>query len=146
MGILARSVHRGGGRVAGVIPRFMIDRELAYEEADELEVVDSMHARKAAMARRADAFVAMPGGIGTLEELFEAFTWFQLGLHDKPVGILNAAGYYDALLAFLDTAAGRGFVKPAHREALLVETDPGRLLDRLAESAGRGDGDWVEKI
>ena len=128
MGVLADEVLRGGGQAIGVIPEHLRTKELAHEELSELHVVDSMHERKAMMAKLSDGVIALPGGLGTLEELFEMITWAQLGLHGKPCGLLNVAGYYDQLLAFLDHAVGEKFVMPAHRAMLLAESDPARLL------------------
>lgn len=131
MGALADAALAEGGRVVGVIPRFMADLELAHAKATEMHVVGSMHDRKALMARLSDAFAALPGGLGTLEELFEVWTWAQLGLHRKPMGLLNTAGYFDDLDAFLKNAAARGFLKDDHRRLVTVRRDPGGLLDRL---------------
>lgn len=132
MGRLADSVLRGGGEVIGVIPRTLQERELAHGGASQLVVVESMHERKAHMADAADGFITLPGGIGTLEELFETFTWLQLGFHDKPVGLLDVNGFFTKLLGFLDEVVAQGFLQPAHRESLLIDDDPGRLIDRLA--------------
>jgi uncharacterized protein (TIGR00730 family) len=132
MGELADAALAEGGEVLGVIPGFMVDHEVAHHEITELEVVDSMHERKARMATLADAFIALPGGWGTLEELFEIVTWAQLGLHDKPVGLLDVGGFYGELLSFLDRAVSEGFIKEKHRALLLGDDDVNRLLDRLA--------------
>ncbi len=110
MGLVAEATRAAGGRVVGVIPKALVDKELANPLCDELHVVDTMHERKALMASRSDAFLALPGGIGTFEELFEIWTWRQLGYHDKPVGVLNVAGYYDAMLGFLDHSVREGFM------------------------------------
>ena len=131
MGKVADGALAAGGRVVGVLPRFMQEREWAHLGLTELHLVETMHERKAIMAERADAFVALPGGIGTLEEFFEVWTWGQLGLHRKPYGLLNVAGFYDPLLAFLDHAVGERFVRAEHRALLVVESDVGRLLERL---------------
>ena len=133
MGVVAGAALAAGGRVIGVIPRALQEKELAHGKLHELIVAGDMHERKALMARRADAFVALPGGYGTLEELFEVLAWSQLGFHDKPVGLLNTDGYYDHLIAFLDEAVGRQFLKPAHRELLRVEANPESLLRALAD-------------
>lgn len=132
MGVVAGAALAAGGRVIGVIPRALQEKELAHGKLHELIVAADMHERKALMARRADAFVALPGGYGTLEELFEVLAWLQLGFHDKPVGLLNTDGYFDHLIAFLDEAVERQFLKPAHRELLRVETNPESLLRALA--------------
>lgn len=133
MGILADTVLQHGGRVIGVLPAFMNGRERAHPGLSELCIVESMHERKAMMAERADAFVALPGGFGTLEEIFEVFTWAQLGLHSKPCALLDVDGYYEHLERFLDHATGEGFVKPSFRSLLIKESDPVRLLLRLRD-------------
>ena len=135
MGIVADAALAAGAPVVGVIPQSLMVRELGHPGLTELHVVETMHQRKTLMAERADAFVALPGGIGTFEELFEVWTWRQLGYHDKPVGLLNVAGYYDALLAFLDQATGKGFMRAAQHELLQVHTDPRALLARLGVMA-----------
>ena len=132
MGVLADAALAGGGSVVGVIPEALQDRELAHTTVTRLEVVDSMHSRKARMAELADAFIALPGGIGTLEELFEIFTWAQLGIHAKPFGLLNADGYYDALIRFLDTTVQEGFMRADQRALLEVAAEPEDLLLALA--------------
>jgi uncharacterized protein (TIGR00730 family) len=133
MGILADSVLDSGGSVIGVIPQALVDKELAHERLSELQVVTTMHQRKARMADLADGFLALPGAFGTADELFEILTWAQLGLHAKPIGLLNVAGYFDALRAWLDHAVREGFLRPAHCQLLLEEEDPDRLLDRLEQ-------------
>ena len=132
MGVVADAVLDHGGEVIGVIPRALADREIAHQRLTELHVVDSMHTRKAMMADRADAFIAMPGGVGTFEEFFEAVTWTQLGLHRKPCGLLNVNAFYSPLAAFIDQAVTEGFIKPIHRAVIVVDDDPARLLDTLA--------------
>ncbi|THF54876.1 LOG family protein [Pseudothauera rhizosphaerae] len=132
MGAVADEVLRLGGEAVGVIPESLMRKELAHAGLTEMHVTPSMHARKTLMAELADGFVALPGGIGTFEELFEIWTWGQLGFHRKPCGLLNAAGYYDALMAFLDHAAAEQFVRAEHRDMLVVENDPAALLDRFA--------------
>ncbi len=131
MGCIADRVLAGGGAVTGVIPSALVDLEVAHPGLTTLEVVPDMHARKARMAELADGFVAMPGGLGTLEELFEMLTWSQLGFHAKPVGLLNAAGFYDQLLAFLDHASDEGFMRVEHRALLLASGSAGQLLSML---------------
>jgi hypothetical protein len=128
MGVLANAVLDAGGQVIGVIPQAMVDREIAHRGLNELRIVSSMHERKALMAELSDAFVALPGGIGTFEELFEVWTWGQLGLHVKPCGVLNVRGFYNQLAGFLDHVVNEGFLRPAHRAALLVESEPEGLL------------------
>lgn len=132
MATLANEVLDNHGDIIGVIPRMLVDREVAHRELSDLRVVDSMHERKAMMAELSDGFVALPGGIGTLEEFFEVWTWAQLGVHDKPCGLLNIAGYFDGLLAFIDGAVKEKFVRDAHRSMLIVEEDPRMLLERFA--------------
>ncbi len=140
MGAVADAALEAGGRVIGAIPRALLEREVGHKGLSELIVVETMHQRKLAMAERADAFVALPGGIGTLEELFEMWSWRQLGYHDKPVALLNVAGYYDTLLAFMRTGVTAGFVPQAHHDLLLVRSDAASLLARLEEAAVRSDG------
>lgn len=131
MGVLADAVLGAGGSVTGVLPRALAVKEVAHEGLTELIVTESMHARKREMAERADAFIALPGGIGTLEELFEAWTWTQLGVHRKPCGLLNVAGYFDGLIGFLDHSVTEEYLRSEHREMLLVDTDAGKLIERL---------------
>lgn len=142
MGLLADACLAGGGSVVGVIPHKMVEREVAHDRLTELFVVDTMHERKAKMSDLADGFIAMPGGIGTLEEFFEIYTWGQLGYHAKPYCLLNAAGYYDQLLAALDHAVNEGFVKPAHRDAVLVSENPTDALDQLESHRPRTVSKW----
>lgn len=132
MGVIADAVLDRGGEVIGVIPQALANREIAHTGVSALHIVDSMHTRKAMMAELSDAFVAMPGGVGTFEEFFEAVTWTQLGLQRKPCGLLNVNGFYSPLAAFIDSAVTEGFIKPVHRAAIIVDSDPGRLLDTLA--------------
>jgi uncharacterized protein (TIGR00730 family) len=131
MGVLADSVLAAGGHITGVIPRSLLDREIAHRGVTDMRVVESMHERKALMAELAGAFVALPGGIGTLEELFEVYTWAQLGLHRKPCALLNVEGYYDGVADFLGHAVEERFLRPETRELLMVESEPAALLDRL---------------
>jgi uncharacterized protein (TIGR00730 family) len=128
MGALADATLEAGGEVVGVIPRQLVDREIAHAGLTQLHVVSTMHERKALMAELSDAFVALPGGIGTLEELIEVFTWSQLGLHTKPLGVLNVNGYYDGLGAFLDHAVEQGFQPAQQRAKLVMAGDPDALL------------------
>jgi uncharacterized protein (TIGR00730 family) len=132
MGIVADAALAGGGEVIGVIPHALANREIAHAGVTDLRVVDSMHTRKALMADLSDAFIAMPGGVGTFEEFFEAVTWTQLGVHRKPCGLLNAGAFYSPLAAFIDQAVTEGFIKPIHRAMIVVDDDPERLLDSLA--------------
>ena len=132
MGVVADAALEAGGEVVGVIPRALQLRELAHGGLTALHVVGSMHERKARMAELADGFVALPGGMGTLEELAEMITWAQLGLHAKPVGLLDVAGYYAPLTAFFDRATAEGFIRREHRGLVVVATEAGALLDRFA--------------
>jgi uncharacterized protein (TIGR00730 family) len=136
MGLVADATLQAGGRVVGVIPESLVIREYAKRDCTELHVVQSMHERKQMMAERADAFVALPGGIGTFEELFEVWTWRQLGYHDKPIGVVNVAGYYDRLIEFLDSSVSAGFMGPWQMDLLQVDTEPARLLAAMVQAAG----------
>ena len=129
MGVLADSVLEGGGKVSGVIPQSLVDKEVAHQGLTELHVVNSMHERKSLMAVLSDGFVAMPGGFGTLEEIVEVLTWGQLQFHAKPCGFLNVDGYFDHLLAYFDHVAREGFLLKAHQDMLLVASTPAELLD-----------------
>jgi uncharacterized protein (TIGR00730 family) len=131
MGSLADAVLAEGGEITGVIPRSLTEREIAHRDVTDMRVVGSMHERKALMAELADAFIALPGGIGTLEELFEVFTWAQLGLHGKPCALLNVEGYYDGIATFLGHAVEERFLRDETRELLMVEREPAALLERL---------------
>ncbi|MGO9097008.1 MAG: TIGR00730 family Rossman fold protein [Bryobacteraceae bacterium] len=131
MGALADAALEAGGEVIGVIPRALVEKEIAHRGLSELCVVESMHERKARMAERADAFLALPGGFGTLEEVFETLAWRQLRIHRKPCGLLNTAGYYDGLLAMLDHAAAEGFLRPENRALLVSDSGAERLIERL---------------
>jgi uncharacterized protein (TIGR00730 family) len=148
MGSVADAVLAAGGPVIGVIPESLMRREVGHRRLTELHVVPDMHIRKRMMAERADAFVALPGGIGTMEELFEVWTWRQLGYHNRPIGLLNVDGYYDDLLAFLDRTVAHGFLDEVQRHTPVVDTDPDRLLDRLvadaalSSPAGQGTGNF----
>ena len=146
MGVLADAALAHGGQVVGVIPGHLTAREIAHPGLTELRVVDSMHERKRVMAELSDGVIALPGGFGTLDELFEALTWAQLGLHRKPCGLLNVAGYFDALLAFLDHVVERQFLAPAYRGMLLAETDGTALLDRMQAYATPVVETWSEPV
>lgn len=135
MGVVADAALEAGAAVVGVIPQSLMERELGHRALTELHVVETMHQRKTLMAERSDAFLALPGGIGTFEELFEVWTWRQLGYHDKPLGLLNVAGYYDALLGFLRHSEAQGFMAAAQTDLLLVGSDPLALVDRLGAMA-----------
>jgi hypothetical protein len=132
MGEVAAAALRAGGEVIGVIPQSLSAKEIAFGEATELVVVDTMHERKALMADRSDAFVALPGGFGTCDELFEVLTWGQLGIHKKPVAVLNAGRFFDPLLAWADHMTAEGFLKAKHRELLLVAESVAKLFEKLA--------------
>jgi uncharacterized protein (TIGR00730 family) len=131
MNVLARAVLGQGGQVTGVIPRDLVDRGLALRDITELRIVPTMHRRKALMARLADAFIALPGGLGTVEELLEIWTWAQLGLHRKPCGLLNTCGYFDHLIRFVEHAVAERFIEPANQTLLLTDQTPERLLEKL---------------
>lgn len=145
MGEIANTIMQGGGEVIGIIPKKLARKEVAHFGLTELEVVDTMHTRKARMAALSDGFITMPGGIGTMEELFETWTWSQLGIHDKPVGLLNPAGYYDPLLEFLDKMTLQGFLRPQHRERLIVSNEPAALVDLLAEYHAPQTDKWLSE-
>ncbi len=131
MGVLADAVLEAGGDVIGVLPAMLATKELRHPGVHDMRLVPDMHARKALMADLADAFIALPGGYGTFEELFEVITWTQLGIHRKPIGLLNCAGYFDPLVGMIDHAVNEGFVKERHRELIVVENDPATLLMRV---------------
>lgn len=131
MGVVADAVMQAGGVALGVIPQALMGSEVGHPHLTELTVVRDMHERKALMAREADGFIALPGGLGTLEELFETLTWAQLGFHEKPVGILNVNGFYDGLLAFIDQQVRAGFVRPEHAALLIEDRNPSTLIERL---------------
>ncbi len=132
MGMVARSARDCGCHVVGIIPNYLTTKELMGQKVGDLIVVETMHERKATMGKMADAFIAMPGGFGTMDELFEVITWGQLGLHVKPIGLFNVDGYFDPLVAFIDHAVAQGFVRPHHRGLFVVDDEPARLLDQLA--------------
>jgi len=131
MGAVADSVMAGGGKAVGVIPEAMASKEVAHDGLTEMHVVSSMHERKSMMARLADAFVALPGGFGSFEELLEMITWAQLGIHQKPVGILNVSGYYDPLIQLFERAIEEDFIRPSNRQLFLVDQEPDRLIQTL---------------
>ncbi len=142
MGAIADTVLEGGGCVTGIIPQALHGKEIAHKGLTELHVVDSMHERKSLMAVLSDGFVAMPGGFGTLEEIIEVITWGQLGFHDKPCGLLNVAGYFDHLLAFLDHSQAEGFLRAQHRSMLLVASRPAALLEQFSNYAPPSIEKW----
>lgn len=146
MGILADEVLLCGGKVTGVIPRFLHQLEVGHHGLTEMIITESMHERKQTMASLSDGFIAMPGGIGTLEELFEIFTWSQLDLVKHPVAILNTEGYYDALITFLDKVVAEGFLKQQTRNALLVESDPAKLIKLMRVFKTDSRDNWQDKV
>ncbi|MBV8659631.1 MAG: TIGR00730 family Rossman fold protein [Burkholderiales bacterium] len=145
MGTIADAVLAGGGQTVGVIPTFMVEREVEHVSSTELIEVDTMHARKAVMAERADGFIALPGGFGTLDELFEILTWGQLQIHGKPVGLLNVGGYFDPLLQWIDHAEREGFIRPHHRQLYTVANNAEALLEQMRQHAAPTE-DWVGKV
>lgn len=146
MGAVAEAALTAGGSVIGVIPAALMDKELGHNGVSELHVVRSMHERKQMMADLSDGFIALPGGFGTFDELFETLTWLQLGFHAKPVGLLNVAGFFDELLNFLATTCRAGFLLPQHQACLLVDTDPAALLARMRSFEPPKLGKWIENM
>jgi uncharacterized protein (TIGR00730 family) len=145
MGVIADAVLDAGGEVIGVIPHALNEREIAHTGVTDLRVVDSMHERKAMMAQLSDAFIAMPGGVGTFEEFFEVVTWTQLGLHRKPCGLLNVADFYTPLVDFIDRTVIEGFIRPVHRAAIVVDSDPVRLLEKLSSVQLPDVPKWIRR-
>ena len=145
MGAVADAARAAGGEVIGVIPRALVEFEVAHTGLADLRIVASMHERKALMAELSEGFVALPGGIGTLEELFEVWTWGQLGSHRKPCALLNVAGFYDRLLGFLDFVADEAFLRPVHREMLLVAETPDILLEKLQVYRAPPETRWISR-
>jgi uncharacterized protein (TIGR00730 family) len=145
MGVVADAVIGNGGRAHGVITEALQEKELAHQGLGSLQVVPTMHERKAVMADAAEAFIMLPGGFGTFDEFFEVATWTQLGIHVKPCGILDVAGYFAPLLAMIDGAVTAGFVHPGHRDMIIVDEDPGRLLDRLAAWTPVTVSKWLDR-
>lgn len=146
MGIAANAALQAGGRVVGIIPQSLVEKEWAHDGCTELHIVDNMHERKRMMAERADAFLALPGGIGTLEELFEVWTWRQLGYHDKPIGILNTQGYYQGLLDFMGHAVNQQFMGQNQMDLVHTSDKPAQLLRELVQSAGLGTAPRLDQI
>ena len=144
MGVVADAAMANGGEVVGVITRALEEKEVAHESLSSLLVVDTMHERKAVMADAADGFVMLPGGFGTLDEFFEALTWTQLGIHEKPCGILNADGYYDSLIEFLDRAVQEQFISEAHVNSVVVDVDPEQLIARMSEWQPVTSEKWLD--
>jgi uncharacterized protein (TIGR00730 family) len=145
MGIIADEVLLLGGHVTGVIPQALMDKEVGHTQLSQLHIVRNMHERKALMAELSDGFIAMPGGIGTLEELFEMFTWLQLGFHKKPLGLLNVDGFYDSLILFLQQTAQKNFLQEKHLDMLIVESDPDKLLQRFEDFTPPHLNKWLDK-
>ena len=145
MGIVADAVLEAGGDVTGVIPKALMDTEVGHDRLTRLLVVKDMHERKALMAEHADGFITMPGGIGTLEELFETLTWAQLGFHEKPIGLLNVAGFYDPLIEFLHHQTSQGFLRAEHKDLLLVETEPDSLIEQLKNFTMPEGVSWLSR-
>jgi hypothetical protein len=146
MGVIADAVLHAGGEVIGVIPRAMVDKELAMDGLTQMHVVDTMHQRKALMAELSDGFAALPGASGTADEFFEIMTWAQLGLHTKPIGMLNVSGYFDLLLRWLDRTVAEGFLKARHRRLVLEAPEPDELLDLLQCYKPRKNvGKWISE-
>jgi uncharacterized protein (TIGR00730 family) len=145
MGILADAALEAGGNVIGVTPRRLVEREVAHSSLTELRVVETMHERKALMADLSDAFVSLPGGLGTLDETFEMLTWIQLGYHRKPCALLEVNGYFERLTAFLDHAVEQRFLTAEHRAMLIIERDPEAVLDRLASAKLPDTGKWMDR-
>ncbi len=146
MGIVAEATLAAGGRVVGIIPKALVEKEWAHQGCTELHVVDTMHERKRLMADRADAFLALPGGIGTFEEFFEVWTWRQLGYHDKPVGLLNVAGYYDGLMAFIRTGVQQQFMNEWQMALIRMGSDMSTLLPELVQAAGMAPEARIDAI
>ena len=142
MGTVADAVVANGGEAIGVIPTSLVEKEFAHPGLTELHVVETMHERKATMSELSDGFIALPGGIGTLEEMFEALTWAQLGFHQKPCALLNTEGYYQGLVDFLHSAVTEGFVKQRHLDQLLIDSEPQRLLERMAQPQPGAQPKW----
>jgi uncharacterized protein (TIGR00730 family) len=144
MGLLADAVLSRNGLVTGVIPQFLMDKEVGHHGITEMLITSNMHERKQKMADLSDGFIILPGGFGTMEEFFEVLTWLQLGLHAKPIGILNVGGFYDHLFAQMDVMVEHHFLKPSNRELVFNETDPGMLIKRMSEFELRQDDKWFE--
>jgi len=144
MGLIADTMLNEGGEVVGVIPQSLAEMEVAHQGLSELKIVSNMHERKAMMADLSDGFIALPGGMGTLEELFETLTWSQLQFHNKPCGLLNVEGYYDQLLSFLDHTVDEQYLKPQHRELLLASDNANDLLEKLSSYQPAKGGKWIK--
>ena len=145
MGMIADTMLEGGGRVIGIMPQALVEKEVSHPGLTELKIVSSMHKRKALMAELSDGFIALPGGLGTLEELLEVLTWAQLGFHSKPCGLLNVLGFYDHLKSFLDFSTGEGFIMEAHRAMLVVEENPQTLIHKFMTYEAPKVSKWVDR-
>ncbi|RUO26530.1 TIGR00730 family Rossman fold protein [Aliidiomarina minuta] len=145
MGELANRMLASGGEVYGVIPEALMNKEIAHGGLTKLQVVKSMHQRKAVMADLSDGFIALPGGLGTLEEIFEVLTWAQLGFHKKPSALLNVAGYYDQLIGFLDHAVSEEFIKPVHRKLVISDTSPEQIINSMENFTAPTVGKWIDR-
>ena len=145
MGMIADTMLEGGGRVIGVMPQALVEKEVSHPGLTELKIVSSMHERKALMAELSDGFIALPGGLGTLEELLEVLTWAQLGFHTKPCGLLNVLRFYDHLKSFLDHSTAEGFIMEAHRSMLVVEEDPQELIQKFMTYEAPKVSKWVDR-
>jgi uncharacterized protein (TIGR00730 family) len=145
MGVAADACLAAGGEVVGVIPRMLMEKEVGHAGVTQMHVVETMHDRKALMTELSDGFIALPGGFGTLDELFESLTWQQLAYHTKPIGLLNVNGFFDALIAFLDHARDERFLRDLHRESLQVDTDLSVLIDKLRRAEAPETGKWLDR-
>ncbi|MCA3003322.1 MAG: TIGR00730 family Rossman fold protein [Rhodocyclaceae bacterium] len=145
MGVAADACLAAGGEVVGVIPRMLVEKEVGHAGVTQMHVVETMHERKALMTELSDGFIALPGGFGTLDELFESLTWQQLAYHTKPIGLLNVNGFFDALIAFLDHARDERFLRDLHRESLQVDTDLSVLIDKLRRAEAPDTGKWLDR-
>jgi uncharacterized protein (TIGR00730 family) len=145
MGIAADACLANGGKVIGVIPRMLMEKEVGHDRVTEMHVVETMHERKALMTQISDGFIALPGGFGTLDELFESLTWLQLAYHTKPIGLLNVAGFYDGLIQFLNHARDERFLREMHRDSLNVDTDLVALIEKLRHAEAPDTGKWLDR-
>jgi uncharacterized protein (TIGR00730 family) len=145
MGVAADACLAKGGKVIGVIPRLLMEKEVGHAGVTEMHVVETMHERKALMTQLSDGFIALPGGYGTLDELFESLTWLQLSYHTKPIGLLNVAGFFDQLIGFLDHAQGERFLREQHRASLQIDTDIVALIEKLRSAEAPDTGKWLDR-
>lgn len=145
MGVAADACLANGGKVIGVIPRLLMDKEVGHPGVTKMHVVENMHERKALMTELSDGFIALPGGFGTLDELFESLTWLQLAYHSKPIGLLNVGGFFDGLITFLDHARDQRFLRELHRESLKVDVDLDALIQKLRHAVAPDTGKWLDR-